>query len=324
MARPFRFGMQCYSATSAADWKAKARKAEDLGFSSFMLADHYIGPGPALTATRHPVQDIAAVPAMAFAAAATERIRIGCRVMCVDYRNPGVLVKEMATIDLLSEGRLELGLGAGWLQGEYEAMGIAFDPPGRRIDRLADVIALAKAFGVPGELAIDGPNGVKAVGWEGLPKYVQQPHPPIMIGGGSPKVLRLAGREADIVSFNFNNRAGVIGPDGIATSTADETAKKVQWVREGAGARFGEVELEIGAYFTFVTDDAAGVASGFGAMFGLTAEQVVEHPHALIGTVDAIADELARRREAYGISYVTVGESVADDFAPVVARLAGT
>ncbi len=323
MPRPFRFGCQSYTASSAKEWKDKARQAEALGYSSFMLADHYIGPGPALAATNHPVQDIAAVPAMVLAADATERIRVGCRVLCIDYRNPVVLAKEMATVDLFSDGRLELGLGAGWLANEYEAMGVRFDPPGERIARLADVIAVVKATMADGETAFEGASGVRAVGFEGLPKPVQRPHPPIMVGGGSRKVLQLAGREADIVSFNFNNRAGVIGPDGIGSSTAEATQQKVQWVREGAGDRFADVELEIGAYFTIVTDDARGTAEGFGKMFGLSADETLAYPHALIGSIDAICDELERRRELYGISYVTVGDQNAVAFAPVVERLAG-
>jgi probable F420-dependent oxidoreductase len=321
---PFRFGLQSFSASSKAEWTERARKAEDLGYSALMLADHYIGPGPALTATGHPVQEIAAVPAITLAAAVTSTIKVGCRVMCIDYRNPVVLAKEMATIDLFSEGRLELGLGAGWLRGEYEAMGITLDPPGVRIQRLAEVIALMKATMGDGEVDVRGTAGVHAVGFEGLPKPVQRPHPPIMVGGGARKVLTLAGREADIVSLNFDNSSGVIGPKGIGSSTAEMTAQKIGWIRDGAGDRFDDLEIEIGAYFTVVTEHVDPVAGQFAAMFGLTPEAVVEHPHVLLGSVDAICDELQRRREAYGISYITVGDGNLDAFAPVVARLTGT
>src|SRR6185503_2271922 len=168
------------------------------------------------------------------------------------------------------------------------SMGVPFDSAGTRIARLADVIKMIKVVMADGEADFVGDSGVRATEFEGLPKPVQKPHPPIMIGGGSPKVLRLAGAEADIVSFNFNNRAGVIGPDGVGASTAEATAEKVGWVREGAGDRFDDIELEIAAYFTFVTDQAAATADGLAKMFGLTAEQAMEHPHALIGTVDAI------------------------------------
>lgn len=323
MARPFRFGVQSYSASSGKEWKDKARRIEDLGYSTLSVADHYLGPGPSLAATRHPVQDIAAVPAMTLAAEATTTLRVGARVMCVDFRNPVVLAKELATIDLFSEGRLEIGLGAGWLENEYRSMGVPFDPAGARITRLADVIQVVKRTMADGEVNFEGASGVRAAGFEGVPKPIQRPCPPIMVGGGAPRVLRLAGREADIVSINFNNRAGVLGPDGVGSSTAEATAEKVQWVREGAGERFDVIELEIAAYFTFVTDDPAGTAEGFGKMFGLTGAQVLEHPHALVGSVDAICEELQHRRETYGISYVTVSDRHAQDFAPVVARLTG-
>jgi alkanesulfonate monooxygenase SsuD/methylene tetrahydromethanopterin reductase-like flavin-dependent oxidoreductase (luciferase family) len=144
-----------------------------------------------------------------------------------------------------------------------------------------------------------------------------------MIGGGSPRILRLAGREAQIVSLNFDNSSGVIGPHGVQRSTAEATAEKLGWIREGAGASGGDPEIEIGAYFTVVTDHVQQTAEQMAPMFGLTPEQVIELPHALIGTVDGICDELERRRDAYGISYVTVGDATATAFAPVVERLSG-
>ena len=151
---------------------------------------------------------------------------------------------------------------------------------------------------------------------------VQQPLP-LMIGGGSPRILRLAGREADIVSLNFNNRSGMIGPDGVQLSSEAETQKKIRWIREGAGERFDDLELEIGAYFTFDMDDPSPVLGGFAQMFGLSEEEMLKHPHALFGSVDAVCDELERRRELHGISYITVGRDNMESFAPVVERLAG-
>ncbi|MBJ7368391.1 MAG: LLM class flavin-dependent oxidoreductase, partial [Ilumatobacteraceae bacterium] len=214
MKKPFRFGVQGYAPASAGEWRALARKAESLGFSSFHLADHVIGPGPALAATGHPVQTVAAIPAMAVAAEATTTIKIGCRVLCVDYRNPVMLAKELATLDFFSEGRLEIGLGAGWLQNEYDAMGITFDRAGVRLDRLEEVIALIRASSADGELNMAGKH-VHAVGFEAVPKPIQRPMPPIMIGGGAQRILGIAGREADIVSLNFNNSSGKLGPEGI-------------------------------------------------------------------------------------------------------------
>jgi probable F420-dependent oxidoreductase len=322
MTRPFRFAVQSFNAGSGREWSEKVRRAEDLGYSAFHLADHLLGPGPALGKTNHPVQNLAAVPAIAHAAAVTSTIKVGCRVFCVDYRHPIVLAKEAMTLDLLSDGRLELGLGAGWLEEEYHATGFAFDPPGARIDRLEDVIAGLRAFAAEGLVRVD--NGT--IHWrdfEGVPKPVRRPHPPLMIGGGSPRILRLAGREADIVSLNFNNRAGVIGPDGIKTSLSDETARKIGWVKAGAGPRFDAIDIEIGAYFTFVTDDAKPMVQMFANTFGVSEADMRAFPHALFGSVDAICGELEARRERYGINYVTVTEDAMVAFAPVVARLTG-
>ncbi len=327
--RPFRFGVQSYAATSGADWRQQARTAEALGYSAFHLADHVIGPGPALSATNHPVQNVAAVPAMAVAAEATSTIRIGCRVFCIDYRNPVMLAKEAATLDMFSDGRLELGLGAGWLQGEYTAMGAKWDSAGVRLDRFEEAIALIRASFGDGELNLDGSH-VHAVGFEAVPKPIAagsrldgRSRPPIMIGGGARRVLGIAGREADIVSLNFDNSSGKLGPTGIGSSTAQLTAEKLEWIKAGAGDRFDDIEIEIGAYFTAVTDDRSAGLARFAAAMGLSTEEVAEHPHALIGSVDTICDTLQERRERYGISYVTVGKANLEAFAPVVARLSG-
>ena len=320
MVKPFRFGVQSFNADSGANWAEKVRQAENLGYSAFHLADHLLGPGPALEATNHPVQSLAAIPAMAYAAAVTETIHIGCRVFCIDYHNPVVLVKSAMTIDLLSGGRLEFGLGAGWLKGEYEAIGLDFEAPGKRIDRLADVIEGVKAFRGDGAANVNNAS-LQWRDFEGLPKPLSKP--PLMIGGGSPKILRLAGREADIVSLNFNNRSGIIGPDGVRSSSEEATQQKLRWVREGAGDRFDDLEIEIGAYFTFVLDDPKPVVENFASMFGYSESEMLAHPHALFGSVDAVCDELQRRRELHGISYVTIGEDAMVPFAPVVERLAG-
>jgi probable F420-dependent oxidoreductase len=321
MTHTFRFAVQSFNADSATEWTERARRAEALGYSAIHLADHLLGPGPAIEKTGHPIQNLAAIPAMAHAAAVTSTIRVGCRVFCIDYHVPLVLIKSAMTIDMLSNGRLEFGLGAGWLQEEYAAAGLTFDSPKVRIDRLADVLEGVKAFRGTGDCDVRNET-LQWQGFEGVPKPPGQP--PIMIGGGSPRVLRLAGREADIVSLNFNNRSGVIGPDGVRSSSAEETQRKMDWVREGAGDRFADLEIEIGAYFTFVMDDPAPALENMATAFGYSADEMRAHPHALFGSVDTICDELQRRRELFGISYVTVGDSVMDAFAPVVARLSGT
>ena len=323
--KPFRFGVQSYSATSGADWREQARTAESLGYSALHLADHVLGPGPALTATNHPVQNISPVPAMAVAAEVTSTLKVGCRVFCTDYRNPVMLAKDLATLDMFSEGRLEVGLGAGWLQGEYEAIGLPFDRPGVRIDRFEETLAVIRACFGPGEVDVQGTH-VHAVGFEGVPKPALRANgalPPLMIGGGSQRMLGVAGREADIVSVNFNNASGKIGPAGVGSSTAELTASKIGWIRDGAGDRFDQIEIEIGAYFTVVTDQRAATLDKMGSMMGLSADQFGEHPHALIGSIDTICEQIIERRETYGISYITVGRTVMESFAPVVARLTG-
>ncbi len=144
-----------------------------------------------------------------------------------------------------------------------------------------------------------------------------------MIGGGAPRILGLAGKEADIVSLNFNNRSGVIGAAGVMSSTEQETARKIDWIKAGAGERFGELEIEIGAYFTFVMDDPTPVVNGMAQGFGISPDEMKRHPHGLFGSVQEIVDELVRRREAFGISYVTIGAQNMEAFAPVVTALNG-
>src|SRR4051794_6256931 len=297
--RGFRFAVQAWNATSAKGWRDTARWVEEHGFSTLHLADHYAGPGPAMDAANHPAQQLAAVPAMAMAAEATETLRVGCRVFCVDYHHPAVLAKEAATIDLLSDGRLELGLGAGWIRSEYEAMGLSFDPAGTRITRLAEVVQLVKAHCGGGLLEEAGAH-VRVAGYEGLPSPVQRPHPPIMIGGGSPRILGLAGAEAAIVSLNFDNRAAKIGAAGVQSATAAATEQRIEWIRAGAGSRFDQIELETAAYFTVVTPHGASAAEQLGATFGLDATAMRQHPNALIGSVDEICEQLAERRQRFG------------------------
>lgn len=326
MSKPFRFSLQCFNTDSPANWRTLISKTEDLGYSTFFLADHFLSPGPALEGTFHPPQLLGAVPAIAMALEQTSTLRVGCRVFCNDYRHPAILAKEAATMDYLSGGRLEFGLGAGWIRAEYEAAGIAFDEFPERFERFAESVHAYKAFMSGEPLDISG-KSVNWSGFNGTPAPAQQPWPPLMIGGGSKKILEFAGAEADIVSLNFNNRAGMLGPDGMNSGLAEATARKIDWIRNGAGDRFDDIELEIGAYTTIITDHQQPTAAAFGEALGMSAEDILEHPHCLIGSVDYICDELQRRRETYGISYVAVmddGENnMVEAFAPVVERLSG-
>ena len=320
--RPFRFSVQAFEAESGPAWTGLARRAEDLGYSTLFTTDHYFGPGEISEASGHRPVDVAPLTAMTAAALSTTRLRVGCRVFCVDYHHPVVLAKEVATLDMLSGGRVEVGLGAGWVTAEYEGLGIAMDRPGVRIERLAETVELLKAHwsGLP--LAVGGAF-VRASGFAGRPLPVQRPHPPLFIGGGAPRVLRLAGRLADIVSINFNNAAGRLGAGSVASSTREATAEKIGWIREGAGDRFGDIELELAAYFIAISDDPASAVAAMARRFSVPDEVLASHPHALIGSISAICDTLEERRGELGVSYINVAQRSMEAFAPVVDRLAG-
>ncbi len=324
--RPFRFSIQSFNTDSPANWRNLIAKTEALGYSTFFLADHFLSEGPALESTYHPPQMLSSVPAIAMALEQTTTLRVGCRVFCNDYHHPITLAKQAATMDYLSGGRLEFGIGAGWIKNEYEAVNLPFDDFPARFERFREFVDAYKAFmsGEPLDIAGDF---IRWSGFSGIPSPAQKPYPPLMIGGGSKKILTYAGQEAEIVSVNFNNRAGMLGPDGMHSGLADATARKIDWIRAGAGDRFDDLELEIGAYNTIITDHPQPTAQAVGDALGMSAEDILSHPHCLIGSIDFICDELQRRRETYGISYIALMDdgqnNMAEAFAPVVARLAG-
>ncbi len=271
---PFRFGVQATNATGGRQWRDTVRKIEDLGYSTLFLADHYLGPGPAQRAARTPRQDLAPIAAMAAAAAYSETLRIGCRVFCIDYHVPAVLAKEAATLDLLSDGRLELGIGAGWSEVEYTAMGLEFDRPGRRIAKLAEVVSLIKAHWQGEELDYSG-EFVRVRGYAGRPRPVQRPHPPIMIGGGGQRVLSLARREANIVSISsvpFAARdADGLDPQSVAQ-------RRIGFVRAAAGERYRDLDVESSPYFTEITGDPETALAGIGKATGISEGVLRNHP----------------------------------------------
>jgi probable F420-dependent oxidoreductase len=310
--RNFRFGVMCSHATSAADFRHKAQTAEVLGYSTLFVPDHFID---------HP---LAPMPAMAMAAAATDTLRIGSLVLGNDYKHPVVLAREAATLDLLSEGRLELGLGAGWMSADYEKAGLDLDRPGVRIDRLEESIAIVKGLMADGPFTFDGRH-YTVTDLDGQPKPVQRPHPPFIIGGGAPKILGLAAREADIVGINANLRGGVAVSDDAARSmTGPATDQKLAWLRDAAGARFDDLEIQSFVGFTTFTDDRSSLAEMMAGAFGVTPEEALETPVVLAGTLEQMIDDLVARRERWHMSYVVVGVDVMEQFAPAVAKLGGT
>ncbi|SPM39885.1 Flavin-dependent oxidoreductase, luciferase family (includes alkanesulfonate monooxygenase SsuD and methylene tetrahydromethanopterin reductase) [Mycobacterium numidiamassiliense] len=316
---PFRFAVQATNAAGGRQWRDTVRKVEDLGYTTLFLADHYLGPGPAQRAARTPRQDLAPIAAMAAAAAVTETLRVGCRVFCIDYHVPAVLAKEAATLDLLSDGRLELGIGAGWSGVEYDALGVEFDRPGRRIAKLAEVVALIKAHWQGDELNYAG-DFVRVHGYAGRPRPVQQPHPPIMIGGGGQRVLSLAGREADIVSISS---VPFVARDADGLDPQAVAQRRIEYVRAAAGERYGGLDVESSPYFTAITDDPETVLAELAKSTGLEADLLRDHPNVLIGSSESVVEQLHSSRETLGVNYVTVQQTQIESFAPVVALLHG-
>ncbi|HEV2361265.1 MAG TPA: TIGR03621 family F420-dependent LLM class oxidoreductase, partial [Acidimicrobiales bacterium] len=234
----FRFGVQLSKAESGSKWRDTAKKLEALGYSTLFMPDHLDdqwSPIAALTA----------------AAEATEKLNVGSLVFDNDYRHPQLLAKEMATIDLLSEGRLEVGLGAGWMRSDYDEAGIAYDAPGVRIARMKEGLAVMKGLWATDPFSFEGEH-YQLTGARGLPRPHTSPHPKIIIGGGSPKVLAYAAREADIVGVNPSLAAGRIGPEMTAEISGDLYRRRVGWVKEAAGDRFSDIELQCLTFFVQV------------------------------------------------------------------------
>ena len=271
MRRPFRFAVFAHEAASRQAWEENARRVEALGYAILVMPDHFMNP-------------LTPVPALAAAAAVTTTLRIGTIVFANDFRHPALLAKEAATLDLLSDGRFEFGLGAGWFQTEYERAGIAFDPPGRRIDRMHEALTIFKGLWSDESLTFQGTHYAIA-GLNGTPKPVQKPHPPIFIGGTGRRMLRLAGQEADIVGFIPKNLPGG-GHDWLA-STPELLTEQMGWVREGAGTRFDQLELSMVAFRAIVTDRPREAAVEVARDHDLTPDQVLASPDFLIGTMPA-------------------------------------
>jgi probable F420-dependent oxidoreductase len=307
-ARRFRFGVTAHQAGSGAEWKALSRKVEDLGFSTLFVCDH-LG------------DQLAPVPALAAAAEATTDLRVGVLVACNDFRHPVIQAKEVATLDVLSGGRAEWGVGAGWLAPEYEAAGLAFDPGPVRVDRMQEAVAVMKALLGDGVVTHEGRH-YRVTNLDGRPKPVQRPHPPLLIGGARKRVLRFAGREADIVGVApapSTDRSGTSGGGEAPVSAAD---RQLGWLRDAAGNRFDDLELNMVAFPVIVTNDREQRAAKLADRMRLAPSAVLMAPHVWIGTVAQICDSLEERRQRWGVSYWVVPASALDAVAPVAARLA--
>src|SRR3990172_363620 len=246
MPHKFRFGIQTSRAPSREEWVDKVRRIEELGFSSLFIPDHFNN-------------QFAPIPALMAAADATSSLRVGTLVLDNDFRHPLVLAKELATLDVLSGGRVEAGLGAGWMVSDYEQSGMPFERPGVRISRLEEAVKIMKGLFAEGPFTFSGKH-YRVTNHEGTPKPVQKPHPPFLIGGGGRRVLTLAAKEADIVGVNFSLAEGVVNPAVAVTRSAAATAEENAWIREAAGDRLDELELNVTVFFSAVTDDRRAMA----------------------------------------------------------------
>lgn len=308
--RPFRFGVQIAGAPSGAAWTELARKAEDLGFSTLLMPDHFgdqLAPGPALMA----------------AAAATTELRVGHLVLGNDYRHPVILAKEVATLDVLSGGRAELGLGAGWMKADYERSGIERLPADQRIARLEESIAVCRGLWADGPFSFVGEH-YRIAGLDGLPTPVQRPRPPILVGGGGPTLLGVAARHADIVGVNMpipGGRLSRLTPEMIAATAVDD---RVGLVRMAAGGRIDALELSVFVYRTAIGPDWRSRRSDLADFFGTGVEAVDETPHIWVGDPARIADQLRMARKRWGFSYFVVHTAAAmNGAAAVIAELRG-
>ena len=307
--RQFRFGVQASIATSSALWLAKVRAVEDNGYAMLGVSDHFNS-------------QLAAVPAMAAAAVSTSTLQIGATVLGNDFRHPAVLAKELATVDVLADGRTFIGLGAGWLRSDYTETGIPYDSPGVRIERLEETVAILKGLFGAEPFTFEGKH-YRIDSLDGTPKPLQQPHPPIFIGGGGRRVLTFAAREADIVGINIDLSGGDLANFARGGSASGPIDQKVSWIRDAAGERFDDIELNVCVFTVVITDDRDATARDVAARTGADPEVVLATPNVLIGTVDQIVDTLLERRDRYGISNVMVPHARLENFAPIVERLAG-
>lgn len=301
----FRFGVQHHQAGSAREWAETAREAEALGFDTFVMPDH--------------VGVLAFGAALAAAANATSILRIGTFVLDNDFRHPAFVAQEAATLDLLSAGRFELGLGAGWHGPDYTTTGIPFDPPGVRVGRLQESVRIIKSLFGSEPVTFHGRHYTIT----DLPPVSPRPQPPLLIGAGGKRMLSFAAREADTIGLLSSAK-----PDGsgfyLDDITAQATDDKVAWVREAAGERFPSLEFNILLQRLVVTDHPQAEATQISEQWGLPAQDILDAPPVLVGTVEQIVERLQERRERFGISYIVARGEWMEPFAPVVARLAGT
>jgi probable F420-dependent oxidoreductase len=309
MSHPFRFGAGSAATSSAAEFTENARRIEGLGYNTCLVADHFeewwFAAGPALVA----------------AALATTTLRVGSLVYSNSFRHPALLAREATTIDLLSGGRFEFGIGTGYDMPEYSQTGITLPPPRVRVEQLRETLAVVKGLWSNGPFSFSG-DFYTITEMEGWPKPLQEPRPPIQVGGGGRRMLALAAQEADIVGIIAQSAKG--GGLDFGGDTDAVVGQKVRWLREAAGKRFDELELAALIWQVVVTDRPRSAAEVIAPRWGMTGDQVLASPYFLVGSLAAIVEQVQALRERHGISYLAIFPSDVTTFAPVVAQLAGT
>jgi len=306
----FRFAMQASGAASPGAWRDFARKCEDMGYSTLYAPDHLD-------------EQWSPMVACAVAAEATTTLRVGTLVLDNDFRHPVLAAREAATLDVVTGGRFEFGIGAGWLTADYEQSGIPMDRPSVRIGRLAESLEIMRSLWQTGSATFHGEH-YQVPAAKGFPAPVTSGGPPLVIGGGGRRILTLAGRYASIVSVVPSLAAGYIGPEVAAEAILDRYHDRVRWAREAAGERAGDLELQCWTATVQVVANADEVIESLAPAFDLTPDQLRAAPLALIGTAAEIAETLRKRREELGFSYIVVHEAEMDALAPVIAELAGS
>lgn len=315
MARDFRFAVQLNEPLEGRTWADSCRAVEDWGYSSLMVADHFDeGLGP--------------IAAMATAAAVTTELRVAPLVLDCDFRHPATIARELATIDLLSEGRLEVGLGAGWKRSDYDSSGMSMDRPGVRVSRMIEHATILKGLFTNESFTFHGEH-YDVTDLPGEPATHSPAGPPFLIGGGAPRVLRFAGNFAEIVGVNPSIHSGEIDTAAAQDGLPERIDEKFSWAAEGATERsdgLGPDGIEYNAWLAAaeITEDRGGMAELLAAMFDVDASMGLSSPMVLVGTASQVAEDLSERRERWGYSYTVIPDASAEAFAPVVAELTGT
>ncbi len=308
--QPFRFGVELQHPFADQSWVETVRRVEAMGYSTMFVPDHFDeGLGP--------------IAAMASAVAVTTTLKVGPLVLDCDFRHPAILARELASIDLISDGRLEVGLGAGWKRLDYERSGIAMDTPKIRVDRMIEHMAVLKGLFAPGPFSFAGDH-YQISELDGTPKPATATGPKFLIGGGGRRVLRFAAANADIIGVNASIHSGEIDTAAAQDALPSSIDEKVAWVREAAGPEIANKEINAWLSVASITDDRDNFAAALAGVFGTDPESVVQAPLVLIGSASQVIEQLHARRERWGYNYTVIPGNEAESFASIIAELTGT